>query len=160
MNNIADSRFDTIKFPFIDAPNLALPIMAVLKSAELLGNLLKKIGIDERKLEESHQKWKKTAPKTACEIGECFQISRNEIKSERRPFFQWLFFRVPFKYLDGHAVHKVLLKSCGMELGLFTRVLGRSAYGEGLVVLIKKIIEMGNGLKPGYHRAQDIIFDD
>lgn len=146
--------------PFIDAPNLALPVLAQMLVAEKLGEMLKKIGISDASVIETHQATKKTVPKTACEFGRYLDLKKESIVSVREPKIQRLLLGIPQDHLGGHAAHHLNITSCGVELGLSTKVLGRRAYGAGLVVLIKKIIDMGYDLKPGYYRAQDLIFGD
>lgn len=148
---------DGIKFPYIQAPNLALPVAALFRVLPAYGEMIQKIN-GKTSVLESHQASKKSAPITAQKILGLFGGKPEGVFSERDPVKQKLLLGVPNKHLGAHAIHMIEIDCCGMRIQLEIRIYGRQPYVEGLGILIEKIVEMGDTLKPGVHQADELLF--
>lgn len=99
------------KISAVIAPNMAEPIVAFLAMLKYAAENFPEIFRGYRlSIKESHQKGKKDTSGTAKLTVRYFNnlgipFTENQIIMERRPFIQWLFWRVPIKFLKGHAYH-------------------------------------------------------
>lgn len=147
----------TLKFPLILAPNLALPITALLKVLPVYGKMMQAIGAETVVL-ESHQAAKKSAPITAQNITEYYGNKRDQVVSIRDPNIQKELLGVPEEHLDGHAIHMINSTGCEVRVEIKTTIYGRGTYLKGLEMLIGKLYELDGELKPGIHQAEDLLF--
>jgi hypothetical protein len=148
---------DAISFPLIKAPNLALPVVALFRVLPELGLLMK--GLKPRvHVMESHQQSKTSAPITAQKLAGYFGAPPETVISERNPEVQEFSLGVPHEHLDGHAYHYLELDVCGVKIAMSTKINGREPYILGLSVVIQKIVEIGDALKPGIHELDQLMF--
>ena len=146
-----------VDFPLILAPNLALPIAALLMTLPMFGVMMQKLDANTNVL-ESHQSTKTSAPITAWKMAGYFGTSSDTVCSIRDKTIQKMLLGIPGQYLDGHAYHQIKSTACDVEIGITMKIHGRNAYILGLEVLLRKIEQMGSSLKPGVYQAEQLIF--
>lgn len=141
---------ELLSFPFLDAPNLSLPIIKLLALLESWPDLFRDFDIQVR---ESHQKSKTTVPSTAREFARFLGIGDDQIVSIRDPAIQKTELEVPDEYLDGHAVHQVVISGQGAEVSFASKVYGRDTYLYGVFELFR----IREKLKPGRYSLFDLV---
>ena len=139
-----------MKFAFVDAPNLALPIVQFLSLLHHAGELLQ--GPYDVELRESHQAAKATAAGTARVMAQALRSDPERIDSVRDPERQREL-GIPSKFLDAHAAHWISIRGLGVEIAFSTKVLGHQAYGLGLAALADRI----ETLEAGSHLVTDLV---
>jgi dihydrodipicolinate reductase len=142
----------SLKFLFIDAPNLSLPIVRLLALLESFPRAFKEFNVQGT---ESHQSTKTTVPATAVRLNELLGGKPGTVKSIRNPKIQKTKFKVPKKHLSGHAIHQFSIKGQGAEITLGTRVLGRETYLYGLMAVAKYVI--AHKPKPGQTSISELV---
>lgn len=149
---------ENVGFPVINAPNLALPVVALFRVLPILGDLMKDLKLSVRVL-ESHQASKTSTPITAQKMAGYFGAEPDIVCSIRDTVTQQTLLNVPKEHLDGHAHHYLTLESGGVEVGIQTKINGRNPYIAGLELVVKKIVEAGDSLQPGIHQLDEFMFD-
>lgn len=137
-------------FPYICAPNLALPIVRLMVALDHLAPHFKSSAVE---LIESHQQAKKTVAGTAALIGAKFGLQSEEIISERNPEIQKKYFHVEEEHLGHHAIHQLRLSEPGLSISLETRVMGARPYVEGA----KALVRIAQTLSPGVYSLEELI---
>ena len=144
----------------INAPNLAIPIIALFRSLKHLTNdLTQTVKIENTSVVESHQSTKTTTPSTAKKFAQITGVGVGEIDSIRSPVIQKVLLGVPPKHLDGHAYHIITITVGGMEIEIKTKVNGRDAYIPGLEAILAKIIDSNGVVPQGVHQIEDFLFN-
>ncbi len=137
---------EDFRIPIIEAPNLAIPIIAFLKHLPaFIDGITKGIGLEvtDVSLVESHQSTKKTVPGTAKKIAAAAGLPENQIFSVRDRNIQKLI-PVPAANLDRHAYHLLeVIFGENLRIGVHTKVHGLEPYAAGGVILAKRAIECG-----------------
>ncbi len=128
-----------LNFPYIEAPNLSLPIIKFMTMLRKSGYLFKNSTIIE-----SHQKSKNTVPQTAINLANFLSIDKKNIKSIRDPHLQKHEYKIPDEFLEGHAYHQIDIKEKGASLKLSTCVLGRETYLHGVLEINRIKQELKN----------------
>ncbi|MES2314677.1 MAG: hypothetical protein V4524_01940 [Patescibacteria group bacterium] len=136
---------EDFKIPIINAPNLALPIIAFLKSfPAFIAGMTKGIGLDvsEKRLLETHQNEKKSVPGTAKVIADVISIPHEEIVSVRKKTEQSAL-GVPHEHLNRHAYHFWDLRFASkIEIGGYIKVQGLGPYVDGGIILARRVVEL------------------
>lgn len=122
----------TLNFPYIEAPNLSLPIIKFMTMLRQSGHLFKNSTITE-----SHQKSKNTVPQTAINLANFLYVDEKNIKSIRDPEEQKHKYKIPDEFLEGHAYHEIHIKEKGVSVKFSTCVLGRDTYLHGVLEINK-----------------------
>ncbi len=123
-----------LNFPYIEAPNLSVPIIKFMTMLRKSGYLFKNSTIQ---ITESHQKTKNTVPETAIHLANFLSIKKTNIKSIRDPQIQKKKYKIPDKFLTGHAYHEIAITEKGGSLKLSTSVWGRDTYIYGVLEINK-----------------------
>lgn len=140
-----------LSFPAVICPNVNMAMLSFMAMVRGAAPLFKGMEIE---ISESHQASKKTRPGTAVYLARALGKSEKEIFSERDPVRQQEI-GIPEPFLDRHAWHQILIREGGVEIKLETRVLGESAYADGLSRIIEQIASQP--ISPGYHDIVDLI---
>ncbi|MBN8555398.1 MAG: hypothetical protein J0L93_08140 [Deltaproteobacteria bacterium] len=139
-----------IYFPYIEAPNLSLPIIKLLWLLNKKPGLFKNSTIS---IEESHQSSKTTVPATAQKFADLLKSSKENIKSIRDPKIQSQDWKIPEKFLDGHAMHRISIQGQGAEIFLETKIFGRETYLFGVL----EILSIKSKLEPKKYSIEDLL---
>jgi len=150
---LPEREYSTI---IIDAPNMAPPVVAIFKVLPELGALIQKLGAVVT-VTESHQSTKTSPPVTAQKIGGYFGLSPGSVESIRDQDRQRDELHIPEEFLDGHGCHYVEINSRGVRIKISTEVFGRLPYFDGLIILVKKIVDKGSELKPGIYKIENFL---
>ena len=143
---------EAVSFPVVLCPNVNMEMLSFMAMLKLAGGLFQ--GRDIR-ITESHQAAKKTSPGTAVHMARSLGVPESDIRSERDPQVQREKLGIPTHYLDRHAYHEIVIASPEVEIRLETRVLGKSAYADGLARVIGMVA--GSLPAPGYHDIVDLV---
>lgn len=152
LKKILKNNISNLDFVFINAPNLALPIVKFMKILEQTGELFDSKDF-KITISESHQSSKKTVPGTAVKFAEALNLNSSKIKSIRDKFEQ-KDLGVDEEYLDGHAVHWIELEGLGGKLRFKTEIMGRDAYAHGVMKIsenFEKISELEKASQKFYN---------
>lgn len=147
---------DKLQIPIVDAPNLALPILAVLSAVLPAAARTLLSVVDHVNIRESHQAAKKTVPGTAKKICEILGKPAENIFSIRDPEVQRELGISP-KNLDWHAWHLIEFKSSGVTIEINTKVDGGDVYAEGALTVAARMIDIQARLRPGVMSITDFI---
>lgn len=139
-----------LAIPFIEAPNLSIPMIKFLYLIEEIGPLFHDSGIT---ITESHQKSKVTLAGTALEMAKLLGIEQSKIKSIRDEDTQENLLGISKEHLGQHALHLIEISDGECVITLKTEVHGLNTYVEGLV----KIISIIGKLPPGFTRLTDLV---
>lgn len=123
---------NVLNFPYVEAPNLSLPIIKFMTMLRQSGHLFKNSTITE-----SHQKSKNTVPQTAINLANFLSVDKKSIKSIRDPHLQKQEYKIPDEFLEGHAYHEIHIKEKGASVKFSTCVLGRDTYLYGVLEINK-----------------------
>jgi 4-hydroxy-tetrahydrodipicolinate reductase len=121
-------------FPFIICPNTSILVLKTLHIIKANSRFFENYEIS---ISESHQSAKETEPGTAFLFANSLKFPIEQIESIRDPQIQLNQIRIPEKYLNKHAYHKICIKDGEDELTIETKVLGHKSYVNG----VKKILE-------------------
>ncbi len=121
--------------PFVHAPNLALPIVALLGVLPQIGAALEHFGL-EKSVCESHQASKKTVPETAKLMAQAVGVDPREIRSVRDPGVQKRI-GVPYSSLDGHGYHWIQWCNPNLEIEISAKIRGRGSYIDGTILVAR-----------------------
>ncbi len=143
---------EAVSFPVVLCPNVNMEMLSFMAMLKQAGGLFR--GRDIR-ITESHQAAKKTSPGTAVHMARSLGIPESDIRSERDPQVQREEIGIPPQYLDRHAYHEIVIASPEVEIRLETRVLGKSAYADGLAKVIGMVA--GTLPEPGFHDIVDLV---
>ena len=149
-----------LKIPVINAPNMAIEIIAFLKHLPaFIDGITKQTGVEVEyaRLTESHQETKGTSvPGTARRIGAIIGVPDDKIVSIRKPSEQSLHIGVPEEHLARHAYHTAEIKfKGGTRIGLTTKIHGLETYAKGAVFLAQRAFELN--LSRGIHEMTELI---
>jgi dihydrodipicolinate reductase len=145
------------KIPVIMAPNLSPLVMGVFKASSILGGISKKIGA-KAFVAEGHQASKTSAPATAQKIAGYFGNPPESVGSIRSDPIARAVLGIPEANLGGFGAHFIAVSHNGTNVRISFDTQGRSMYCDGLKLLLGKLDELGNGLKPGIHEAHELLF--
>ena len=140
----------SLSFPYIEAPNLSLPVIKLLWLLNRHPKLFQGYSIS---IEESHQSSKTTVPATAQKFAELLNVKKDIIKSIRDPHIQTKDWNIPEPFLSGHALHRITIKGQGAEISFGTKILGRDTYLFGVL----EILKIKNKLEPIKYSIEDLI---
>ena len=146
-----------ISIPVILAPNLAVLIMAIFESFRCLGRLISGFA-STRVIAEGHQASKTSAPSTAEKLADLFDVPHSEIGHVRNDAIATAVLGIPRDALDGFGKHYVNIELGQVRFNASFEVHGRSAYFEGLKMIIDKIEALGADLGSGVKQAQSLLF--
>ncbi len=148
-------------FPFINAPNLSPLIVTFFKALKNFKApyepLMDQLTI---KIQESHQKSKKTVPGTAKKMSEIlgyeFKPEQDSIRDHTRQLKE---IGIPGEHLGRHAYHNITIEGFMAEIGLTTRVLGLDTYGVGALWFAERILARDNKgmLDDGYQEIEEFL---
>jgi dihydrodipicolinate reductase len=132
---------ETVPVPVVDAPNLALPIVAAMKGvAKFWEVFLPLQGETTRSVLESHQATKTSVPGTAVKFAEAVGVSKEQIISERKPEVQE-HLGVPARHIGRHGYHWIKIRCQGVDIEISTKVNGLEPYITGAFYLVGKVLE-------------------
>lgn len=141
--------------PVIEAPNLALPIIAFIKALpafwRTFGPIRGGLKVD---VVESHQFWKKSTPGTAVRMASTFEVREDDIVSVRTSAVQR---QLGVRNVPRHGYHFITITGMGVEITLSTKVDGLEAYGQGLMFLAPRILERCGALENRVYPMTDFI---
>jgi hypothetical protein len=141
-----------VPFPVVICPNVNMEMLSFMAMLKQAGGYFR--GLDIR-ITESHQASKKTSPGTAVHLARSLGVPEQDIRSERKPQVQHEVLGIPAEFLDRHAYHEISISSPEVAIRLETRVLGKSAYADGLAKVIGMVAQDGPG--PGFHDVVDLV---
>ena len=142
------------KFPIIEAPNFAWPVIWFIESIPAIrALLLEKTGHGFDGVTESHQHKKETIPATGMAMAVAAGIPTSEIVSERDQRRQ-VALGVDPEFISGHGYHWVDTVIDGVKIVLSTQVNGRVPYAKGAIKIVGSINRMREDLKPGYYSVK------
>jgi hypothetical protein len=146
---------ETVSFPVVLCPNVNMEMLSFMAMIKQSAGLFR--GRDIR-ITESHQAAKKTSPGTAVHMARSLGVSEADIRSERNPQVQREELGIPSQYLDRHAYHEIVIASPEVRIRLETRVLGKSAYADGLADVIGLVA--ANAPAAGFHDIVDLVIEN
>ena len=145
-------RTEEITFPAIVCPNaniLILKFMLMIKKCrQLFENY-------EKTILESHQSRKTSKPGTAINLAESLGLQEDEINSVRDPDVQEKELGIPQEHLNRHAYHRIEIAEENVVLNFEAKVLGQSAYANGLAKIIEGIT--GKVLEPRVYDVLELV---
>jgi dihydrodipicolinate reductase len=146
-----------VNIPVIIAENLSPLVMGVFKASSILGDVSRKIGA-KAFVAEGHQASKTSAPATAQKIAGYFGNPPESVGSIRSDPIARAVLGIPEANLGGFGAHFMVVSHNGTNVRMSFDTQGRSMYYDGLKLLLGKIEEIGDGLKPGIHEAHEVLF--
>jgi dihydrodipicolinate reductase len=146
-----------VEIPVIIAENLSPLVMGVFGACERLGKVSQMIGAHAF-VAEGHQKTKTSAPATAQKIAGYFGNPPESVGSIRSDPIARAVLGIPEANLGGFGAHFIAVSHNGTNVRVSFDTQGRSMYCDGLKLLLGKIDELGNDLKPGIHEAHELLF--
>jgi hypothetical protein len=146
---------DNVKFPYIHAPNLALGMVAMLQTWDVLGGLMQQLGAKSF-VAEGHQASKTSDPITAFTAADSFGVNRKDVGSLRGDALAVCFLDVPPDDVGGYAIHRTRSILPGMDVSTTTRIHGRTVYLEGLKFLVNRVVQKAP-LVHGVHTVPQIL---
>ena len=143
---------DTPSFPIVRCPNVNTEMLAFMAMVKRAAALFQGCAIT---LTESHQASKTSPPGTALYLAKALGLDEKAIHSVRDPAVQAEQLAIPAANLDRHAYHEITIRSPEVEIRLETRVLGKTAYAQGLARVIDVVATME--LSPGTYAIVDLV---
>ena len=144
-------------YTLVNAPNLALPIIAFFKGLKAFSEVYGQVGeAFNVHVLESHQSAKKSLPGTAAKIASILGYTMQPADSVRDTETQ-VRLGIPEPHLGRHAFHQITIEGMGVEIGLTTKVLGLTPYGPGALWLSERIlagVQPGGGILDGIYEAE------
>ncbi|MDD4989119.1 MAG: hypothetical protein PHV42_01700 [Candidatus Pacebacteria bacterium] len=141
---------EVVKTAVIVAPNLALPIVALMGVLPAIREALEPFGM-EFGVVEGHHPDKTGVPGTAQAMAAAW---KSLVFSVREKFTQ-LVMGVPQEAMAGHGHHFLFALGGGVEICISTKVNGRVPYIESLPWLGKKILD--SHLPCGFRTIQELL---
>jgi dihydrodipicolinate reductase len=146
-----------VDIPVIIAENLSPLVMGVFGACSCLGKVSQMIGAHAY-VAEGHQKAKTSAPATAQKIAGYFGNPPESVGSIRSDSIAAAVLGIPEVNLGGFGAHFVVVSHNGTNVRISFDTKGRAMYYDGLMLLWRKIEEMGLNLTWGVHEAHALLF--
>jgi hypothetical protein len=154
-SNFSPPSAYVVKFPYIHAPNLALGMVVMLQTWDVLGGFMQQLGAKSF-VAEGHQASKTSDPITAFTAADSFGVDRKNVGSLRGDTLAVAFLNVPPDDVSGFAIHCTKSVLPGMEVTTTTRIHGRTVYLEGLKALIERVVQKAP-LEHGVHSVLELL---
>ncbi len=145
-------RNEGIAFPVIVCPNANILVLKFMLMIKKCGQLF---GGYKTTLLESHQSSKTSKPGTAINLAKSLGLQEDKINSVRDPDVQEKDLGIPQEHLSRHAYHRIEIAEENVALKFESRVLGQSAYANGLEKIIEGI--SGKMLEPRIYDVLEIV---
>lgn len=158
--HIPDDNQIEVEMPVILAPNLSLPVVALMKLLPMLGQMMQSLD-GATTIAESHQPSKTSAPITAQTFANWFGVPSEQVGSIRNSAIAQSFLGVPAEHVDGHAYHAIRSAALGAEISVATKIHGRQTYFKGLMAVARKLrdrLDDAVPLQPGVYQLADFMF--
>lgn len=144
--------------PVIDAPNLAIPMLAFLKGLPEFWKPFLTSGLGFTvSVAESHQCTKKSVPETAKRMAKAVGFQPELIASIRSPVAQQAL-GVLFVHLPRHGCHWVTIEGHGVTIQLATRINGLQPYVDGARIIAERVIKTLPHLHNRLYSAAELIW--
>ena len=139
-------------FPVVRCPNVNTEMLAFMAMVKNAAALFQGCAIT---LTESHQASKTSPPGTAIYLARALGLDEKAIRSVRDPVEQAGRLAIPAAHLQRHAYHEIVIHGPNADIRLETRVLGQTAYADGLARIIAAVIKAP--LAAGFHDVVDLV---